>query len=204
MTYQNSNGRAAVAALVTVALAASACSSRNQDTEGSPSPAAAQQATTAPAPTPGVTDANVAAIVVAANTVDIRGGEQALSKSSNSEVKKFAQRMVTDHSAVNQSAVALVNKLGVTPAENPTSKGLVKQGEQTRSRLSALDRAAFDRGYIANEVKYHQEVLNSLDNVLIPGAQNPELKATLVNVRAAFVAHLEYARRLQTSLGEEG
>src|SRR5437660_917884 len=72
----------------------------------------------------GPNDAQIAAIVVAANTVDINAGKQALSMSHNKEVKDFAQRMVTDHTGVNKQAVALVTKLHVTPEENPTSKSL--------------------------------------------------------------------------------
>jgi putative membrane protein len=39
---------------------------------------------------------------------------------------------------------------------------------------------------------------------LIPDAQNAELKALLVKVRPAFVAHLEHARHLQSALGKSG
>jgi putative membrane protein len=109
--------------------------------------------------------------------------------------------MITDHTAVNEAAVALVTRLGVTPAESSTSTGLKASAEQTRARLNALSGVEFDRAYIANEVAYHQAVLNAVDNALIPSAQNAELKATLVSVRPAFVAHLQHAQQLQASLG---
>src|SRR3954466_14535490 len=48
----------------------------------------------------GPSDAQIAAIVVAANQVDIDAGKLAESKSTSSQVKAFAQRMVTDHSGV--------------------------------------------------------------------------------------------------------
>jgi putative membrane protein len=51
-------------------------------------------------------------------------------------------------------------------------------------------------------VAYHQAVLNAVDTTLIPSAQNAELKALLVKVRPAFVAHLEHAKRLQDELGK--
>jgi putative membrane protein len=35
---------------------------------------------------------------------------------------------------------------------------------------------------------------------LIPSAQNAELKALLVKVRPAFVAHLEHAKHIQSEL----
>ncbi len=42
-------------------------------------------------------------------------------------------------------------------------------------------------------------MIDALDKTLIPGATNNELKALLVKVRPAFVAHLEHAKRLQAS-----
>jgi putative membrane protein len=54
---------------------------------------------------------------------------------------------------------------------------------------------------VAQEVAYHTAVLDAVDTVLIPNAANAELKALLVKVRPAFVAHLEHAKQLQASLG---
>jgi putative membrane protein len=148
-------------------------------------------------------DAEIAAIVVTANQVDIDAGKLAKSKSTNSKVKDFAQLMVTDHTGVNQSATDLVNKLGVTPQENATSESLRQGGEQNIAKLKGLQGAAFDKAYVDHEVAYHQQVIDALDKTLIPSAQNKELKALLVKVRPAFVAHLEHAKRLQASLAKK-
>jgi putative membrane protein len=145
-------------------------------------------------------DAEIAAIVVTANQVDIDAGKLAESRSANKEVKAFAQRMVTDHTGVNKSAVELVTKLKVKPEENATSKALKSGGDDTLKRLKGLKGAEFDKAYVDNEVTYHQSVLDAVDKTLIPSAKNEELKALLVKVRPAFVAHLEHARHLQSSL----
>ena len=152
----------------------------------------------------GPTDPQIAAIVVTANQVDIDAGKLAESKSKSADVKAFAERMVTDHSGVNQAAVALVHKLGVTPQENPTSQSLKQGGDDNLTKLKALGGTKFDRAYIDHEVTYHQSVLDALDKTLIPNAQNEELKALLVKVRPAFVAHLEHAKHLQADLGKSG
>ncbi len=148
-----------------------------------------------------VDDAQIAAIVVAANQVDIDAGRLAASKSTNTEVKAFAERMVTDHTGVNETAAKLVKKLGVTPAANETSRSLEDGGSKNLTRLKALQGKAFDEAYVAHEAAYHQQVLDALDGMLIPNASNAELKALLVKVRPAFVAHLEHAKSLQTKLG---
>lgn len=147
-----------------------------------------------------VSDAQIAAIVVAANQVDIDAGKYAAEKSTSAEVQKFAHTMVTDHTAVNKSAVDLVTKLKVTPEPNDTSRSLTAGGEKNLADLHALSGHAFDQAYVNHEVAYHEQVIAALDKVLIPNAQNAELKALLVKVRPAFVAHLEHAKHLQASL----
>jgi len=145
-------------------------------------------------------DAQIAAIVVTANQVDIDAGKLAASVSHNVDVKSFAERMVTDHTGVNKSAVDLVTKLKVTPEDNPTAQSLKAGGDQNLRNLKGLKRVAFDKAYVTHEVAYHQQVLDAMDQVLIPNAQNPELKALLVKVRPAFVAHLEHAKKIEASL----
>ena len=50
----------------------------------------------------GPNDAQIAAIVVAANQVDIDAGKLAESKAKNKDVKAFGKMMVTDHTGVNK------------------------------------------------------------------------------------------------------
>ena len=150
----------------------------------------------------GVTDAQIAAIVVTANQVDIDAGKLASSMSSNGDVKKFADLMVAAHTSVNKSAVELVTKLKVSPEDNPTSQSLKAGGDKNVANLKTLKGVAFDKAYIDYEVAYHQQVLDAVDKTLIPSASNPELKALLVKVRPAFVAHLEHAKQLQSALAK--
>jgi putative membrane protein len=147
----------------------------------------------------GVNDAQIASIVVTANKVDIDAGKLAASRPTSEEVKAFARLMVTDHTGVNKSATDLAAKLKVTPQDNPTSQSLKADGEKNLAHLKTLKGASFDKAYIDNEVAYHQQVIDAIDKTLIPGVTNDELKALLVKVRPAFVAHLEHAKRLQAS-----
>lgn len=150
------------------------------------------------------TDPQIAAIVVTANQVDIDAGKLAKSKGQSKEVQEFAQRMITDHTAVNKSAKELVQKLHVTPEPNPTSESLQKGGDQNLATLKGLSGGAFDKAYVDHEVAYHEAVLQAMDKTLIPSAQNAELKALLVKVRPAFVAHLDHAKQIQTQLKSGG
>lgn len=147
-------------------------------------------------------DAQIAAIVVTANHVDIDAGKLAESKATNPEVKAFGRQMVTDHTGVNKQATDLVTKLGVQPEDNATAQSLKSGGADNVKALSALSGAAFDKAYVDHEVAYHQQVLDAVDQTLIPSAQNAELKALLVKVRPAFLAHLTHAKALQGSLAK--
>jgi putative membrane protein len=156
-----------------------------------------------PATAQSINDAQIASIVVTANQVDVDAGKLAASATSNADVRTFAQLMVTDHTGVNKAAVDLATRLKVTPQDNATSQALKAAGDKNVAKLKTLKGAAFDKAYIDNEVAYHQQVLDALDKVLIPSASNEELKALLVKVRPAFVAHLEHAKHQQAALGKK-
>ncbi len=144
-------------------------------------------------------DAQIAAIVVVANQVDIDAGQYVVARTKDANVSKFAATMVTDHSAVNKSAVDLVTKLHVTPQENDTSRSLKDGGDKNLAQLRALNGKALEKAYVDHEVTYHEQVIQALDTALIPNASNSELKALLIKVRPAFVEHLGHARHLQTN-----
>jgi putative membrane protein len=97
----------------------------------------------APAAKP--TDPQIAHIAYTADQLDIEAGKLALDKSKNQDVRAFAQRMVGDHTAVNDQALALVKKLNVTPEDNPTSQSLTKAQDAELKKLAGLDGAALTR-----------------------------------------------------------
>jgi putative membrane protein len=147
-----------------------------------------------------VNDAQIAAIVVTANQVDMDAGKVAAAKGTNPQVKAFGKQMAADHAGVNKSAMALVQKLKVTPEDNPTSKTLAAGGKENVAHLEMLSGTAFDKAYIDHEVMYHEQVIEAMDKTLIPNASNADLRALLVKVRPAFVSHLEHAKQVQAML----
>lgn len=148
----------------------------------------------------GPTDPQIAHIAYTAGSLDIEAGKLALQKSKNASVREFASEMVRDHEAVNEMALALVTKLGVTPEPNATSEGLTKQADETRAKLAKLNGKAFDRAYVANEVAYHNTVNGALKTALIPSADNGELKSLLETGLTLFSEHQKHAEHLSASL----
>ncbi len=147
-------------------------------------------------------DAQIAMIAVVANGVDVDAGKVAAEKSTNKEVKAFAETMVRDHTAVNAKATALAKKLGVTPEESATSKSLKADGDKTLAKLKGMSGAAFDKAYVDNEVAYHEAVIGVVTNTLIPNTKNAELKSLLESAGPIFNSHLEHAKHLQQSLSK--
>ena len=146
------------------------------------------------------TDAEIAHIAYTAGVLDVAAGKQALAKSHDQAVRAFAETMVRDHAAVNDQALALVKKLGVTPQANATSAALSAAAAAEAKTLDALSGAAFDKAYVANEVAYHRTVNGALAATLIPGADNPELKSLLETGLALFEEHQHHAEHLAQTL----
>ena len=151
----------------------------------------------------GPTDPQIAGIVVTANAIDIQAGKLAKSRTKNKEVSKFAQLMITDHTAVNKQAGALAKKLGVKPEDSPTSQSLKTGAAENVKNLKGLKGAAFDKAYVDHEVAYHQQVLDAIDQVLIPNSKNAELKDLITKVRPAIAAHLDHAKMIQSDLAKK-
>jgi putative membrane protein len=146
----------------------------------------------------GPSDPQIVGIVLAADQIDIDYGTIALAKSTDKTVREFAQRMVTDHSAVQQSVIVLAEKLEVKAEDSPTSEGLKKGAAEITVKLKSLNGKEFDKFYIDNEVSYHKAVTDAVQGVLIPNAQNSELKSALEGAQPLFLKHLEHARMVQS------
>jgi putative membrane protein len=146
------------------------------------------------------TDPQIAHIAYTAGVIDIAAAKQALAKTSNKDVKAFAEDMVRDHEAVNKQALDLVKKLNVTPEDNDTSRTLTKNAADKRTELDKLKGAAFDKAYAANEVAYHKAVDSALETTLIPNANNAELKTLLQTGLKIFQGHEQHAEHVAAEL----
>jgi len=145
-------------------------------------------------------DPQIVGIVVAADQIDIDYAKLAMSKTKNKQIRDFAQQMITDHSTVSQSVFGLAAKLSVTPADSDTSNSLKAQAQQMTQKLQSLKGKAFEKAYIDNEVAYHQAVVNATKTVLVPSAQNAELKSALQGAVPLFEGHLQHAQRVQSAI----
>jgi len=145
-------------------------------------------------------DPQIAHIAYTAGVIDIEAANLAVKMSKNEDVVAFAKDMLRDHEAVNKQALDLVAKLKVTPEDNATSKSLTEAAAKERDELAKLDGAAFDKAYVENEIAYHKQVNGALETLLIPSAQNAELKDLLETGLKLFQGHQQHAEHVATML----
>lgn len=147
-----------------------------------------------------INDAEIVSIVVIANNTAIEAAELAKSTSSNKKIQAFAHRMISEHMDVNKSLVELVARLDLTPQDNPVGEGLKAEGEKDFAALKALAGEEFDKAYIDKTIALHQNVLDMIDNQLMPKVKNEKLKGLLFSLFSPFSDHLRHAQQIQAAL----
>ncbi len=145
-------------------------------------------------------DLEIAHVAYTADNIDIRYAHLALAISENPAVRQFAETMIRDHQAANDQALALLQKLKVSPQDNFLSQALDGQSDQTISRLSQLRGAEFDNAYAENELAYHQAVNGLVNGTFIPNIDNPEVKAFFKQASVIFLGHEKHAKKMVDSL----
>ncbi len=124
---------------------------------------------------PALSDGEIVAVIQAADHGEIDQAREAVKKAKNGRVKQFAQHMVTDHTAAESKLSALETKASIQPKENAVTAQLKSSGAQIMGNLHASSGSDFDKAYIDAQVSEHTQVLDLLDNKLIPHAQNVDL-----------------------------
>ena len=147
----------------------------------------------------GMTDANIAAVLDAANQSDSAFGALAVRKGRGADVKQFGRLMMGEHHALRQQGQQLVKRLNVTP-EPPANFDLPAKQRDAMADLEKKSGADFDKAYIDHEVDYHQQVLQTAQQAL-GQAQNPELKNLIQQAAPVIQRHLDRAKEIQKKLG---
>ncbi len=147
-----------------------------------------------------MSDVEFAHIAYTADNIDIRYAHLALALSSNPDVHEFANTMIRDHTAVNEAALALLDKLGVAAMDNPVSQTLNANAEEIIDGFVKLRGAEFDEAYAANELAYHKAVNDLVENTMIPNIDNNEVRALFVQGLEIFKAHETHAEMMVKAL----
>ncbi len=120
-------------------------------------------------------------------------GQLALQKSKNEDVKRFAQIMVTDHSAANDKLKSLVQgQRSESPRNAAPGAGPAPPEER---RLRSLEGAAFDKQYAAMMVADDHKAIAPFDREEKSGTG--AIKGFAPDTLPTLKTHLEHAQDLQ-------
>lgn len=147
-----------------------------------------------------LSDVEMAHIAYTADNIDIRYAHLALALSDNPEIHEFANTMIRDHTAVNEAALGLLNKLGAEAKDNFYSQALNENAEKIIDDFSKLRGAEFDEAYAANELAYHKAVNDLVENTMIPNIDNEEVRALFKQGLEIFKAHEKHAEMMVEAL----
>ena len=175
-----------------------ACATGDDETAASASPPATVSAS--PTPGPALNDPTIVAIFDAANAADIETGQLAVERGSTKEVRDFGAMLARDHRNVQQQGRDLAQRLGVTPTP-PVDDASAKAHADAMAMLRTKSGADFDRAFLDHEVKFHQAVIDAVNQTLLPAIQNQELRSLVVAVAPAFDAHRIAAANMRAKLG---
>lgn len=153
----------------------------------------------APAVTP-LTEGQVAMITELANTAEIEQGKLAQNKAKNASVRKFAAMMVKDHTDAKAKQAKLYQSLKVTSTQSQDAIVLRDSADKTLGSLRSATGDAFDLAYIEAQVDEHKQLLDKIDQQLMPAAADQPLIDELKNTRAIVESHLNEAKTILQDL----
>ncbi len=119
----------------------------------------------------------------------------ALQKSSNPQVKAYAQKMITDHQKLEASMKPAADKLGVTPAT-----ALDSDHQQMYDQMSKLSGADFDKQYMTAMDQDHHKSLDSFKSEE-SSTQDPQLKPVVKKGEKVVAQHTVMADKMQAKMG---
>jgi putative membrane protein len=125
---------------------------------------------------------------------EVNAGKLAMRKAQSQDVKDFANRMVSDHTAAADRLAALSKSSRVgRPAD------LDKDHKVVLEQLGKVDGRAFDSAYIRGQVVDHQRTAQ-LYEWIIDNGQDPRVASYAMETLPVVLRHLEMAKALQAQL----
>ena len=146
-----------------------------------------------------LTDAQIAAVLQAVNSGEIKQAQLAQHKAESSEVRRFAQTMLTAHREMQSSEAILFSRLHITPRDSAVSARVQTDAKNELSNLEDVTGSDFDRDYIDAQVLAQDNALELVDK-MIPNVSSSELRSDLQHSRAKIQQHLSAAERIRQTL----
>jgi putative membrane protein len=151
---------------------------------------------------PGVTlsDSNVVSVLDSLGKEEIDAARLAQEKAASPEVRAFAGRVLKEHRELNDANRHLAQDLSVEPQAPLLASEFATAHEDAMRTLRAASGSAFDRAYVAHEIRQHVRVFNFVQAAAETG-RTPELTQELVRTGPDLLSHISAARALSRHLG---
>lgn len=129
------------------------------------------------------------------NMAEIELGKLALKKSTNEEVKQFAQTIIGDHTSAQTELKSLASRQGIN-----LPGGIDQMSKSTVTQLDKLTGAAFDRAFIEDMVKDHDQAVNDFETEASSGS-DAALKDWASKTVPTLKEHQRMAKEIAAKLG---
>ena len=126
---------------------------------------------------------------------EITFSQLALQKSTNPKVKAFAQRMITDHTRLEQEMKPFAVKWGLTPASS-----LGPDHQELYNQLQGLSGSEFDKQYMTDMTQDHVKAVEMFQSE-VGSTQLPKFKAAVEKGEKVVEHHLEMAKKIDGEMG---
>ncbi|HET7101799.1 MAG TPA: DUF4142 domain-containing protein [Terriglobia bacterium] len=124
---------------------------------------------------------------------EVQLGQLAQQKASSQDVRQFGEKMVQDHSQLDQQLKPIAEQQGVRPP-----KALSKKDEATLRKLEGLSGQQFDHAYIEAMLKDHKKDLKEFKETA-NRTQNPQLKDAAQRGAQVIESHLQDIQQIAKS-----
>lgn len=128
---------------------------------------------------------------------EIEIGKYAAQNGSDAKVKEFGQKMVTDHTALNEKVAALAQKKGVTLDMQPNAMNAAKIKSAT-----VLSGGAFDKTYLPMMVHDHKNDIQEFEKEAA-STSDPDIKAAIQDALPTLREHLKMAEEDRAALSSK-
>jgi putative membrane protein len=128
-------------------------------------------------------------------TAEVQLGKLAVEKASAEDVKAFGQKMVDDHTQLNNEMSPIAESKGVA-----LPRKMSKADQAEYDKLGTLSGEAFDKEYIAYMVKDHHADLREF-RMAAANTNDPDLKVALDNAAKMIREHMVMADKLAREKG---
>jgi predicted outer membrane protein len=128
------------------------------------------------------------------NMAEVDAGKMAQSKSSNDQVKSFAQQMIDDHGKALTDVQTLAQQKGVTLPTETDAKHKAMAAKLDKMSGDAFDKAYMAQAGVSDHKKVHAQLLKDAKR-----AKDPDLKALAEKMAPVVEQHLKSAEQMHSA-----